>query len=135
MKQVYDLIIIGAGPAGMTAAIYGKRAGLDVLMLEKGAPGGQMLNTSEVENYTGFDNVSGIDLSTKMFEHTQSLGVEYGYGNVTGIREENNLKVVITEDEEYLGKAVIIATGTINRRLGVKGEDELAGRGISWCAI
>lgn len=135
LKKIYDLIIIGAGPAGMTSAIYGRRAGLEVLMIDKGAPGGQMVNTYEVENYTGFEKISGPDLSMKMFEHTQKLGVEYTYGNVSGIKEDGSLKIVKTDDDEFIGKAVIIATGTINRRLGVKGEDKLAGRGISWCAI
>jgi len=135
LEKIYDLIIIGAGPAGMTSAIYASRAGLDVIMLEKGAPGGQMLNTYEVENYTGFDKITGPDLSMKMFEHTQKLGVEYAYGNVTGIKEDGSFKIVKTDDEEFVSKAVIISTGTVNRRLGAKGEEKLAGRGISWCAI
>ncbi len=131
----YDLIIIGAGPAGMTAAVYGARAGADVLMLEKGAPGGQMVNTYEVENYTGFGKISGTDLSTKMFNHTQKLGVNYAYGDVRTIEDKGKYKVVETDVEKFEGKAVIIATGTKNRRLGAKGEERLAGRGISWCAI
>ncbi len=134
-NQKYDIIIIGAGPAGMTAAVYGARAGLKVLMLEKGAPGGQMINTYEVENYTGFEKISGPDLSTKMFDHTQKLGVTYAYGFVTGIKDNGSTKSVLTEDATYETKVVVIATGTINRRLGADGEEKLAGRGISWCAI
>ena len=134
-NKLYDVIIIGAGPAGMTAGVYAKRAGLQVLMLEKGAPGGQMISTYEVENYTGFDHISGPDLSMKMFEHTQKLGVEYGYGDVTGIIDEGKIKKVKTEDNIYETKVVIIATGTIWRKLGVPGEEELSGKGISWCAI
>ncbi len=134
-NKTYDLIIIGAGPAGMTAAVYGARAGLKVLMLDKGAPGGQMVNTYEVENYTGFENISGPDLSMKMFEHTQKLGVTYAYGYVKSIQDKGSTKIVVTEDEEFIAKAVIIATGTVNRRLGAIGEEKLAGRGISWCAI
>jgi thioredoxin reductase (NADPH) len=134
-KKIYDVAIIGCGPAGMTAAIYAARAGLNVLMLDKGAPGGQMINTYEVENYTGFDKISGPDLSMKMFDHTQKLAVNYEYGNVVGLEVESEVKVVKTDDEDYLAKAVIIATGTLNRRLGAKGEENLAGRGISWCAI
>ncbi len=132
--MLYDVIVIGAGPAGMNAAIYANRAGLDVLMLEKGAPGGQMVNTAEVENYIGFSKLSGADLSLKMFNHTQELGVEYGYGDVTGI-EIGDIKKVITEDAEYEGKTIIIATGTSPRPLGAINEDRFAGNGISWCAI
>ncbi len=134
-NKLYDVIVIGAGPAGMTAAVYASRAGLNVLMLEKGAPGGQMVNTYEVENYTGFEKISGPDLSMKMFEHTQKLGVQYAYGDVIGLVDEGKTKVVLTDSYKYQTKAVIIATGTINRRLNAKGEDKLAGRGISWCAI
>lgn len=132
--MVYDVIVIGAGPAGMNAAIYANRAGLSVLMLEKGAPGGQMVNTAEVENYIGFSKLSGADLSLKMFNHTQELGVEYGYGDVTGI-VDGNPKKVVTADSEYEGKTVIIATGTSPRSLGAINEDRFSGNGISWCAI
>lgn len=134
-NKTYDMIIVGAGPAGMTAAVYGARAGLKVLMLDKGAPGGQMVNTYEVENYTGFEKISGTDLSMKMFDHTQKLGVAYAYGMVKKIEDKGTTKIVETEDDRFEGKAVIIATGTINRRLGAAGEEKLMGRGISWCAI
>lgn len=135
-NQLYDMVIIGAGPAGMTAGIYAARAGLKVIMLEKGAPGGQMLNTAEVDNYTGFETILGPDLAMKMFDHTQKNEVEYAYGNVTTVRDEGKYKVVETDsNESYTTKTVLIATGAKNRRLGVPGEEELAGRGISWCAI
>lgn len=134
-KQLYDMIIIGAGPAGMTAGVYASRAGLKVLMLERGAPGGQMLNTAEIENYTGFDHIEGPDLAMKMFEHTQKFGVEYAYGNVTGIADEGAVKEVKTDSGSHQSKTVLIATGAVNRKLGIPGETELAGRGISWCAI
>ncbi|XMB86328.1 FAD-dependent oxidoreductase [Mycoplasmatota bacterium WC44] len=130
----YDVIVVGAGPAGMNAAIYANRAGLSVLMLEKGAPGGQMVNTSEVENYIGLGKLSGADLSLKMFNHTQELGVEYAYGDVTGIID-GEMKTVKTEDGEYQGKAVVLATGTSPRSLGAENEMKFAGNGISWCAI
>ncbi|XMB67988.1 FAD-dependent oxidoreductase [Mycoplasmatota bacterium zrk1] len=130
----YDVIVIGAGPAGMNAAIYANRAGLNVLMLEKGAPGGQMVNTSEVENYIGFGKLSGADLALKMFNHTQELGVEYRYGEVTEI-VDGEIKIVKTTDNEYEGKAIIIATGTVPRSLGAENEEKFAGNGISWCAI
>lgn len=132
----YDLVIVGAGPAGMTASIYASRAGLKVIMLEKGAPGGQMINTAEIDNYTGFETILGPELSMKMFEHTQKHGVEYAYGDVTHMTEDGKYKLVHTESGDvYKAKAVIIATGAKNKRLGVEGEEELAGRGISWCAV
>jgi len=130
----YDVIVIGAGPAGMNASIYANRAGLSVLMLEKGAPGGQMVNTAEIENYIGVGKLAGADLSLKMFNHTQELGVEYKYGEVTGI-VDGPLKKVITTDNEYTAKAIIIATGTVPRGLGVENEQRFSGNGISWCAI
>lgn len=132
----FDLVIVGAGPAGMTAGIYAARAGLQVVMLEKGAPGGQMLNTAEIDNYTGYETILGPDLSMKMFEHTQKHGVQYAYGNVTHITLDGKYKLVHTDtDEVYRAKSVIIASGARNKRLGVPGEEELAGRGISWCAV
>ncbi|MFA6739202.1 MAG: thioredoxin-disulfide reductase [Bacilli bacterium] len=131
----YDVIILGAGPAGMTAGIYAVRAGLRVLMLEKGAPGGQMVNTYEVENYTGYEKIQGPELSLKMFEHTQKMGVTYEYGDVQRVHVEGNEKVVTTDQGTYHAPALIVATGTKTRKLDVPGESELAGRGISWCAI
>ncbi len=132
--MVYDVIVIGAGPAGMNAAIYANRAGLSVLMLEKGAPGGQMVNTAEVENYIGLGKIGGADLSLKMFNHTQELGVEYAYGDVQGL-VDGNPKKVVTDMGEFEGKTVIISTGTSPRPLGAINEDRFAGNGISWCAI
>lgn len=132
---MYDVIVIGAGPGGMNAAIYANRSGLSVLMLEKGAPGGQMVNTAEIENYIGFESIAGADLSLKMFDHALGLGVEYGYGNVTGIKDNGKTKTVVTEDNEYEAKAVIIATGTVPRNLGAENEERFSGVGISWCAI
>jgi thioredoxin reductase (NADPH) len=136
MEFNYDIIIIGAGPAGMTAGVYAARANMKVAMLEKSVPGGQMTKTAEIENYTGFDVIEGPDLSMKMFDHAQKVGAEYLYGDVVGVEQvENGRKVVLADGTEYLAKAVIIATGTKQRLLGVPGENELAGRGISWCAI
>lgn len=133
----YELIVIGAGPAGMTAAIYAKRAGINVLMLEKLAPGGQIINTNEIQNYTGVGTVNGADLAYQMYEHTQELGIEMEYGTVKEIREEEGLKVVICQEDQkrYTSKALIIATGTKPRSLGVLGEERFKGKDISWCAI
>lgn len=132
----YDVAIIGAGPAGMTAAIYAARANLQVLLLDKLAPGGQIVNTFEIQNYTGMGTINGAELAIKMFEHTQELGVAFDYGTVTAIQSEGNIKKLICEEgQTFEARAVIIATGTKPRMLGVPGELDFAGTSISWCAI
>lgn len=132
----YDVAIIGAGPAGMTAAIYAARANLKVILLDKLAPGGQIVNTFEIQNYTGMGTVNGADLAIKMFEHTQELEVAFDYGTVIAIKSEDNLKKLICEEgHSYEARAVIIATGTKPRTLGVPGEEKFTGTRISWCAI
>lgn len=133
--KIYDVIIIGAGPAGMTAAVYTSRANLSTLMLERGQPGGQMANTEDVENYPGYDHILGPDLSIKMFEHSQKFGAEYAYGDVKRVEDGHPYKKVVVGDNEYLAKAVIVATGTKYRHIGVPGEERLSGRGVSWCAV
>lgn len=134
-QKQYDVIIIGAGPAGMTAGLYAARANLSVVMVERGMPGGQMANTSDVENFPGFDLITGPDLSTKMFQHAQKFGAEYAYGDIKGIRVEGDDKIVSLGDKELVGKAVIIATGAEYKKIGVPGENELGGRGVSYCAV
>lgn len=133
----FDIVIVGAGPAGMTAAIYAKRADMNVLMLDKLAPGGQIINTNEIQNYTGVGTINGAELAFKMFEHTQELGIEMDYATVKDIQEENDLKKIICEEEgkEFYAKAVILATGTRPNTLGVTGEEQYKGKNISWCAI
>ncbi len=133
----YDTIIVGAGPAGMTAAIYAIRANLKVLMLDRLSPGGQMLNTNEIENYTGVGTVNGAELAIQMFTHTQELGVEYDERTVIGIEEHNGIIKVLCEEDNavYETKTVIVATGSLPRTLGVPGEETFAGNGLSWCAI
>lgn len=134
--ELYDVIIIGAGPGGMTAAVYAQRSGLKTVMLEKAAPGGKMMTTWEVENYTGFGNISGFDLSEKMFNHTQELGVEYLYGDVTKIEDKGTYKEVHTATNDvYQTKTVIIGTGTVPRSTKAPGESRLTGKGVSWCAV
>ena len=132
---MYDTIVIGVGPAGMTAALYAARANLKVATLEQGAPGGQMNNTSDIENYPGFESISGPELSMKMFEPLEKLGVENLYGIVSGIEDKGDYKVVETGDEEYQTKTVIIATGAKHRHIGVAGEEEYNSRGVSYCAV
>ncbi|CAK7070137.1 MAG: Thioredoxin reductase [Desulfovibrio sp.] len=137
MDTVYDVVIVGAGPAGMTAAIYAVRSNMNVLLLDRLAPGGQMVNTNEVENYTGAGKLSGAELAIKMFEHTQELGVAFDYKTVVKITDEGAVKSIACEEGGVVFKtrSVILATGTVPRRLGVPGEDRWAGSGISWCAI
>ena len=131
----YDCIIIGAGPAGMTAALYAARANLKTLLLERGIPGGQMNNTAEVENYPGFDSILGPDLALKMYDGINQFGVEHGYGNVVEVKDHHDYKEVITDDASYEAKVVIIATGCEHRNLEVPGEAEYSGRGVSYCAV
>lgn len=134
----YDLVIIGSGPAGMTAAIYGARANLNVLMLDKLAPGGQIINTNEIQNYTGVGTVNGAELAMNMFTHTQELNVAFDYGTVCQIEAEGDMKKIhIEEDPNRIieAKTVIIATGTTPRRLNVENEENFIGSGISFCAI
>ncbi|MGG3891394.1 thioredoxin-disulfide reductase [Metabacillus fastidiosus] len=134
-EKIYDVIIIGAGPAGMTAAVYASRGDLSTLMLERGIPGGQMANTEEVENYPGYDHILGPDLSTKMFEHAKKFGAEYAYGDIKEIIDGEEYKTIIAGSKEYKARAIIIATGAEYRKLGVPGESELGGRGVSYCAV
>lgn len=132
---MYDVIIIGAGPAGMTAALYAARANLKVVMIERGAPGGQMNNTAEVENYPGFDSIMGPELAFKMYENASRFGTENAYGIVKELRDCGEYKEVVTDDQVYQGKTVIIATGCDHRKLGIPGEEAYAGRGVSYCAV
>lgn len=132
---MYDVIVIGAGPAGMTAALYASRSNLSVLMIERGAPGGQMNNTAEIENYPGFDSIMGPDLANKMYENVIKFGVKNAYGIVTGIRDLGTHKEILCDDETYQAKTVVIATGCDHRKLGVPGEAEYSGRGVSYCAV
>ena len=131
---MYDVIVIGAGPAGMTAAIYARRASKTVLVLEAVSYGGQIINTPDIENYPVEAHISGFDFSTKVYEQTKALGAEFVFEKAVGILEENGVKAVITTKNRYEAKAVILATGSENRKLGVEGEDKLTGRGVSYCA-
>ncbi|WLR41434.1 thioredoxin-disulfide reductase [Bacillus carboniphilus] len=134
-KKIYDVIIAGAGPAGMTAAVYTSRANLSTLMLERGIPGGQMANTEEVENYPGYDHILGPDLSTKMFEHAKKFGAEYAYGDIKEVIDGKEYKVIKTSSKEFKTRSIIIATGAEYKKLGVPGESELGGKGVSYCAV
>ena len=132
---MYDTIIIGAGPAGMTAALYAARSNLKVALIEGGLPGGQMNNTSDIENYPGYANISGPELAEKMFEPLENLGVEHLYGFVENVEDHGELKKVVTDDQVYETRTVIVATGSKHRLLEVPGEEELNSRGVSYCAV
>lgn len=132
---MYDVLVIGAGPAGVTASIYTKRANLKVAVFEGNVPGGQLVNYSEIENYPGVKSFSSIELATDMIEHMSKLDIEVKYEQVTHLEDYGTHKTVTTEYGTYETKAVIIATGNIPRRLGVENEEQLAYNGISWCAI
>ncbi|MFJ5964489.1 thioredoxin-disulfide reductase [Bacillus sp. NPDC093026] len=134
-EKIYDTIIIGAGPAGMTAAVYTSRGNLSTLMIERGIPGGQMANTEDVENYPGFESILGPELSNKMFEHAKKFGAEYAYGDIKEIVDGEEYKIVKTGSKEYKGRSVIIAAGAEYKKIGVPGEKELGGRGVSYCAV
>src|SRR5690625_202665 len=133
--RIYDVIVAGAGPAGMTAAVYASRANLDTVLMERGVPGGQMADTEDIENYPGFDHVLGADLSNKMFEHATKFGAEYVYGNITDVVDHGDYKEVIAAEKIYKTKALIITTGAQYKKLGIPGEEELTGRGVSYCAV
>lgn len=132
---MYDTIIIGAGPAGMTAALYAARSNLKVALLERGIYGGQMNNTAEIENYPGYARISGPELAEKMFEPLENLGVEHLFGQVEKIEDQGEYKRIITEDEVFETKTVILASGANHRHLGVPGEEEYNSRGVSYCAV
>lgn len=129
-----DLIIIGAGPAGFTAAIYALRAKQNVLMLEKTGPGGQIALSDVVENYPGYPQISGMELMQKFEEHAKKFGLEIESAEVTAIEDRGNKKVIKTTGQNYESKAVIICSGAKPRKLNVPGENEFTGRGISYCA-
>ena len=129
-----DLIVIGAGPAGLTAALYASRAGASVLVLDGGAPGGKLNLTAEIENYPGVMQ-KGPELAYSMYEQCLSFGAKYEYGEVTHIVDKGDHKVVYTGDKEFEGKFIFIATGTKERRMGIPGEEEMSGRGVSYCAV
>ena len=129
-----DIIVVGAGPAGMTAAIYARRAARTVLVLEALSYGGQIINTPDIENYPVEAHISGFDFSTKVYEQAKVLGAEFKFEKVVGIRREEGAFVVETAKNAYESRAVILATGSENRKLGLEDEQKLTGRGVSYCA-
>ncbi len=133
--MIYDVIVVGAGPAGLSAAIYGKRAGMNILVLDSSSiTGGQILSTYEIDNYPGMPGVSGEELAQSMRAHCDKLNVEFARGKVTAIVDKGATKELITKKGNFEARAVIIATGASNRNLGCPGEEELSGMGVSYCA-
>jgi thioredoxin reductase (NADPH) len=133
----WDVVIVGAGPAGMAAALYTGRARLKTLLLDRaGFGGGQLMNTELIEDYPAIKTITGLDMAKAFEEQIKEFDVEVTYGNVIGIEVRGNRRVVKTDDDnEYLGKTVIVSTGGLPRKLGAPGEEEFAGRGVSYCAI
>ena len=134
MNNMYDIIIIGAGPAGLTSAIYAKRAGKNVLVLEGTTYGGQIINAQDIRNYPGADHISGFDLATNLYNQVIDLGVEVILEEVTNIANANEYKEITTNKNIYKSKSIIIATGANSRKLGLENENNLIGKGISYCA-
>ena len=131
---MYDLVILGAGPAGLTAAIYAKRAGLDVVLIERGLPGGQVLNTYEIDNYPGFAHISGMELMERFQTHAEALGVEILYDEVTDLELGESEKIVRTYEQEIRTRTLLYCAGAAPKSLGVPGEQTYKGRGVSYCA-
>lgn len=136
MQEILDLVIIGAGPAGMTAAIYASRTWMKFKIIEKLSPGGQMIKTDEIDNYPGFSNISGVDLTLKLVEHLKSLNVDIDYEEATRIKkmEDELFEINLKSGKKLLTKKIIVATGVNPRRLGLEDEEKFEGKGISYCA-
>lgn len=133
--QDWDIVIVGAGPGGLCAGLYGSRANRKTVCIEKLMPGGEIANTEMIEDYPGFEKIGGGELAMKFEQHARKFGLEIISDNVTEVRSDGRYKVVKGDNDEYRAKAVILATGGEPRRLGVPGEKEMAGRGVSYCAI
>ncbi|WP_036607864.1 thioredoxin-disulfide reductase [Oribacterium sp. P6A1] len=131
---MYDVIIVGAGTAGLSAAIYAVRAGKSALVIEAASYGGQIINTPDIENYPGIAHISGFDFATGLYNQAKDLGAEVKFERVTEIADEGSIKRVRTSQGQYECKAVILATGAKNRPLGLPNEKELVGKGVSYCA-
>ena len=135
MAAEYDVVIVGGGAAGLSAAIYATRAQMKTLIVEQLAPGGQILNTSDIENYPGFpDGVLGPDIGLLMHKQSENTGTLFAFDTVIGLKVDGEVKVVVGEEREYTTKTIIITTGGEHNKLGVPGEEEFAGRGVTYCA-
>ena len=135
MDAEYDLVIVGGGAAGLSAAIYATRAQMKTLVVEQLAPGGQILNTSDIENYPGFpEGILGPDIGQLIYQQAENTGTEFAFDQVIALKVDGEIKVVVGEEREYTTKTIILTTGGEHNKLGVPGEDEFAGRGVTYCA-
>lgn len=136
MEKIYDLIIVGSGPAGLAAGIYASRADLNFIVIEKNpVSGGQIINTYEVDNYPGVPGVSGFELADRFRKHCDNQGVDFVTGDVKAFEVKDKIKTIILDNgDSYKAKTIIISTGAVYKKLGVKGEEELSGMGVSYCA-
>jgi thioredoxin reductase (NADPH) len=136
LKDRYEIIIVGAGPAGQTAALYAGRSRIPTLVLERGVPGGELWNTAEVEDYPGFEHIMGPELADKIQKHAEKFGAHFETAEVTEISVDGDDRVVRTaDDREFRAPALIVSAGGEPRKLGVPGEEEFAGKGVSYCAV
>ena len=137
LKERYDVVVIGGGPAGMSSALYARRSGLSVLVVEKVAEGGQMLLTNIIENYPGFRKITGDDLAKKMKEHAGMFGAEFIFGEVVRMEDfhSDEKKIILRDGRSILSKVVILAMGASPKELGVPGEKEFKAKGVSYCAV
>ena len=133
-KKIYDIIIVGAGVAGMTAAIYARRANKSVLVLEGKTYGGQIVSSFNIANWPGEPGISGVDLTKKIYKQVKDLGAEIEFEEVTGVDDKGEIKEVKTEEEIYLGRSLILAVGSADREMEIPYEKELTGHGVSYCA-
>ena len=131
---MYDIVIVGAGPSGLTASIYARRSNKNVLVLESLTYGGQIVNTLDIENYPAENHISGVELANKMYNQALDLGAKIKFEKVIDVKNYDDYKEVITNKNTYKTKTIILSTGSDNRKLNIKGEDELLGKGISYCA-
>ena len=135
-ENIYEVVVVGGGPAGLTAGLYAARAGLSCILIDKGIFGGQITYAEHVENFTGFpDGISGMELGEKMHQQARKHGLNTISAEVTGLEIKSALKIIKTTEGDYTGKTVILAGGAVRKKLGVEGETRLMGRGVSYCAV
>jgi thioredoxin reductase (NADPH) len=135
-ENIYEVVIVGGGPAGLTAGLYAARAGLKSILIDKGIFGGQITYAEHVENFTGFpDGISGMELGEKMHQQAKKHGLNTISAEVTGLENKGGLKIIKTTEGDFTGKTVILAGGAVRKKLGVEGETRLMGRGVSYCAV
>lgn len=135
-EKIYDVIVIGSGPGGMTAALYASRSNLSTLLIERGVPGGQLINTAEIENYAGFKSIKGPELANNMYEGATQFGAEYTFGDVREVIDGKEYKEVVTSNKVFKARAIVIATGAEHKKIGIPGEEKIEwSRGFLLCCL